>query len=374
MSSLKRIGIFLLIAAVLIIVSVGYAGSDIMKRAIVLGLGVDIDGNGEIVVTAEVVSPGNGGEQVGTFSKIVTSRGTTVAEALQDIALKAGKETSLGQCVLLMYGEDFIATDFSSTAEYFIRSDSFKESAIVCCCKGRAEDILNYGDALSQSVSIGLADKLKGLSKDVAIPVCDLLTYSRSQNELYKTGFLNVIQFVPSDNTSTENPDQTQGFFVCDTIAVLRENKLLSVLSREESQGFAVLQKKVSGNVFAVTDDDGKKYTLRANSKDVSIEEKDGAITVSVEMQVKLARTDSFGAGGMFTAKTEEEIPATMLDQVKEQATQLIKLFLQKQIADDFDILNFHDVFRQKQGTTPQVVSIKMSDIPVSVKVKVTEK
>lgn len=374
MNNLKRISIFIAVAAVLIIFSIGYAGNDIMKRAIVLGLGIDLGEDGEIVVTAEVVSPGNGSEQVGTFSKIVTSGGKTVAEALQNIALKAGKETSLGQCVLLMYGEEFIKTDFSSTAEYFIRSDSFKESVVVCCCKGRAEEMLNLGDALSQSVSIAIADKLKGLSKDVAIPTCDLLTYARSQNELYKTGFLNLVEFVPSQNESADKPDQTQGYFVFNQIAVFRQNKLVTVLSEEESLGFAILQNEVSGNVFAVTDKEGKVFTLRANSKDVGIEEKDGVVTMSVEMQVKLARTDSFGAGGLFTAKTEKEIPKDMLEQVKKQSTELATLFLQKQIEYDFDILGLHETFRQKEGSTQKVKNLKMTDIPVKLKVKVTEK
>ena len=374
MSNLKRVGIFLAIAAVLIVVSVSYAGNDIMKRAIVLGIGVDLGEDGSIVVTAEVVSPGNGSEQVGTYSKTVTSSGKTIAEALQDIALKAGKETSLGQCVLLMYGEDFIKTDFSSTAEYFIRSDSFKESAIVCCCKGRAQDMLNNGDALSQSVSIALADKLKGLSKNVAIPVCDLLTYSRSQHELYRTGFLNLVEFVPSPNESADKPDQTQGYFVCNKVAVLRANKLVTVLSVNESKGFAILNGDVAGNVFATTDDNGLTYTLRANTKDVSMDLKDGVISMSVEIQVKLARTDSFGAGDQFSAKTEPEIPETMLQQVKDEATQLATLFLNKQVEYDFDILNIHEAFRQKFGTTPQVVDLAMSQIPVKLEVKVTEK
>lgn len=374
MNNLKRISVFLAIAAVLIVVAVGYKGNDIMKRSIVLGLGVDLGENGEVVVTAEIVSPGNGSEQVGTYSKTVTASGTTIAEALQSIAVKSGKETSLGQCVLLMYGEDFFHTDFSSTADYFIRSDSFKESAIVCCCKGRAQDMLNNGDALSQSVSIALAEKLKGLSKDVAIPTCDLLTYSRSQRELYKTGFLNVVEFESSPNQSTEKPDQTQGFFVCNTVAVFRQNKLVTVLSKEESKGFAILQNKVSGNVFAVQGDDGKKYTLRANSKDVSVSEEKGVISVSVEMQVKLARTDSFGAGGIFTAKTEAEIDKDMLNQVKQQSVELATLFLQKQTELDFDILQIHDTFRQKFGTTPKVTDLKMSDIPIKLTIEVTEK
>ena len=374
MNNLKRIAIFLAVAAAVVVISVSYAGNDIATRSIVLGLGIDLDDNGDLVVTAEIVSPGNGSEQVGTYSKTVTGKGKTVAEALQDISLKSGKETSLGQCVLLMYGEDVIQTDFSSTAQYFIRSDSFKESAVVCCCKGKAQDMLNYGDALSQSVSIALADKLKGLSQNVAIPVCDLLTYSRSQNELYKTGFLNVMEFIPSPNESSDKPDQTQGYFVCNTIAVFRQNKLVTVLNQQESQGFAILQNKVSGNVFAVTGKDDKTYTLRANSKDVSIEEKDGVITIGVEMQLKLARTDSFGEGGLFTAKSERQISDAMLDQVKQQSIELCKLFLQKQVEYDFDILQLHETFRQKFGATSKVTGLTMSQIPVKLNVKVSEK
>lgn len=374
MNNLKRIAIFLVIAATLIIVAVGYKGNEILKRSIVLGLGIDLDENGAVMVTAEVVSPGNGSEQVGTYSKTVTASGTTVAEALQNIAVKSGKETSLGQCVLLMYGEDFFHTDFSSTADYFIRSDSFRESAAVCCCKGRAQDMLNNGDALSQSMSISLAEKLKGLSKDVAIPTCDLLTYSRSQSELYKTGYLNVVEFESSPNQSTEKPDQTQGFFVCNTIAVFRQNKLVTVLSEEESKGFAILQNKVSGNVFAVQDDEGKKHTLRANSKDVSVNVDKGMVSLNVKMQVKLARTDSFGAGGMFTAKTEAEIAKDMINQVKQQSVELATMFLNKQTELDFDILQIHETFRQKFGTTKEVTELKMSDIPIKLKIEVTEK
>ena len=151
---------------------------------------------------------------------------------------------------------------------------------------------------------------------------------------------------------------------MCNTIAVLRANKLVTLLSVAESKGFAILNGEVAGNVFATTDSDGLMYTLRANTKDVSMDLKDGVISMSVEIQVKLARTDSFGAGDQFSAKTEPEIPETMLQQVKEEATQLATLFLNKQVEYDFDILNIHEAFRQKFGTTPQVVDLAMSQIP----------
>ena len=159
MASLKRIAIFILIAAAVIILSVNYKGNDVLKRGIVLGLGVDGCADG-VRVTAEMISPGNGGEQVGTFTKTVSANGATVAEALQAIAEKSGKETSLGQCVVLVLGEEFVKNDFTSVTEYFMRSDSFKGSAVVCCCKGTAEQLLNSG-ATASGASMSIADGLK---------------------------------------------------------------------------------------------------------------------------------------------------------------------------------------------------------------------
>ncbi len=373
MDNLKRVAIFLAIATLTVIVSVSYRGNDILKRAIILGVGVDVAEEG-LEVTAEIVSPGNGGEQVGTFSKIVSAKGKTVAEALQNIAEKTGKETSLGQCVLLVYGEEFAAQGFDSTAEYFALSDSFKESSTVCCCKGTAKELLNCGDALLQSVSLSIADKIKGQSKDIAVPSCDLLTFARSQRELFKTGFLNYVYYELSQNQSGENPNQKQVFFRCNRVAVFRENKMIGVLSEQETQGFAILQKDVAGNVFSVVDEEENMVTLRANSKNVDISAENDKVRLQVKLFVKLARTDSFGASGQFSAKSEKEISQDSLAQAKEQAVELAKLFLNKQVEWEFDLLEIHEIFRQKQGTTKQVENLQMKDLTYSLSLTVQEK
>ncbi len=372
MNNFKRVGILLALATLIVVVSLSYKGNDILKRAIVLGVGVDV-ADGGVCVTTEIVNPGNGGEQVGTFSKIVSANGKTVAEALQHIAEKTGKETSLGQCVLLVYGEEFVQQKFSSTAEYFARSDSFKESAIVCCCKGRAQDLLNCGDALLQSVSISIAEKLKGQSKDVAAPSCDLLTFTRSQTELYKTGFLNYVYYEETQNESTENPEQKQVLFDYSQIAVFKDTKLLCVLSQEEALGFSVLLKRVAGNVFSVKDKTDEVITLRSNTKNVDISQQDLTIKIDVKIFVTLARTDSFGAGGKYAAKSQKQVDDISLEQVKQQATEWAQTFLQKQVGMDFDLLDFHEQFRQKQGDVEEVRNLPMKDITVELSISVEE-
>ena len=65
------------IAVFVIVLGESFAPGEIQSRAIVLGLGVDVcaDDPSKLRLTAEVVSPGDGSEQVGVFSKTVTSDG-----------------------------------------------------------------------------------------------------------------------------------------------------------------------------------------------------------------------------------------------------------------------------------------------------------
>ena len=372
MNNLKRIAIVLVVFSLLIVLSLNYTGNDVLKRAIVLGIGVDLEGR-QVRVTVEIVSPGNGSEQVGLYSKTVSSTGKTVADALQTIAEKSGKETSLGQCVLLVYGESLIDVDFSSITDYFVKSDSFKSSAVVCCCEGSAEDFLNKGDALLKSVSLSVADKLKSQSGDVALPVGDLLTFARSQQELYRTGFLNYVQFESTPNTDSQNPDQEQGFFLCNRVAVFRSNKLLCVLSEEETEGFALLESNVAGNTFSVTEDD-KVVTLRAGNKKLDIKQQNNVVTIDLQLFVRLARADSFGAGDSFSAKTDSEITESQKQQVKQQAVQLATDFLQKQAEWEFDLIGIHELFRRQYGTTEDVNNIPMSQLQFDLSVSVSEK
>lgn len=371
MHNLKKISLVLFVFAIVVVVSVGYKGNDILQRGIVLGVGVDA-ADGGVDVTVEVVSPGNGSEQVGTFSKTVTAFGKTVAEALQSIAEKTGKETSLGQCVLIVYGEEMMRRGFADEADYFIKSDSFKESTVVCCCQGSANELLNKGDALSQSVSLSLADKLKDVAKFVALPSCDLLAFSRSQRELYRTGYLNFVRFQSTPYVNSDNSRQQQGYFVSQEVAVFKDNAFVGILNERETNGLAVLSQKVSGNVFSVEDD--QLVTLRVNTKNVSAKLTEKGVDVFVDIYVKTARTDSFGAGGKFTAKTESEISENALKQTKQQAERLARELLQRQIDLDVDLIGLHELFRQKYGATERVKTLSMQEIPVNFVVSVSEK
>ena len=372
MSNIKRLGIALVVIALLAVVMASFKGNKILERAIILGVGID-KGEEGLTLTAEVVSPGNGQEQVGTFSKTVTVNGATVGQAIQGVAEKTGKEASLGQCVVLVLGQEFYESeDFTDVIDYFSNHHSFKESAVICCCEGSAVELFNNSNALSQSVSLSIASMLLDEAEKVGISTNSLLQYARSQRELDKTGFLNKIKFTPSENKDAQDPDKTQGYFTYREMAVFRANTFVCDLSEQEVKGMSLFLTKLKGDSF-VSDENGVKLTLQVNNKDVKQDLKGDEIDVEITLSVRFARTDSDDVSGVITAKKDKEIDEKMLESVQKQAVELAELFVQKQAEYNFDLLNFHEMVRQKEGTSDALAQKPTSDFTVNLTIKVKE-
>ena len=373
MNSLKRLGVFLLVATLLVLVSVGFKGKDIHDRAIIVGLGIDLV-DGQIEVTAEVISPGNGSEQVGTYSKTVSATGKTLAQAVQNTSQLTGKEASLGQCVLLVFGEQLVARqNLGQLLEFFVKSDSFKETATVCCCKGTAKQLFESVEALSGSVSLSLSAMMQSQAKEIAIPTTNLLSFARSQRELLQTGFLNYVETVSTNNQSSNNQSKPQVYFVYDKVAVFAKHQFVCLLSQSQTVGFSLLKNNVSGNMFVVQHN-GNDVALRSDQKDLSVTFKNGVAHFSVTLKLQLAQTDNFGQNNSFVVKNNRQIPQELLDQVQLEAQALVNDFWQMQTQYNFDIVGLHELLRSKFGTNSNLCCLPMQQIAVEFSISAQEK
>lgn len=372
MSNIRRIGIVLAVLALVAVVMASFKGSDVLERAIIIGVGIDKSDNG-LTLTAEVVSPGNGQEQVGTFSKTVTVDAETVGQAIQNVAEQTGKEASLGQCVVLVLGQKLYETvDFTAVIDYFINHHSFKESAVICCCEGEAKDLFNNSDALSQSVSLSVAAMLLDEAKKIGVATNSLLQYARSQQELDCTGVVNKIAFVKSENKDAHDPDKTQGYFTYRELAVFRRNTFVCNLNEQEVAGMSLFLDKTEGDSF-VAEQDGTKLTVQVNNKNIKQSVNGDEFEITITLSVRLARTDSEEVTGAITAKKDKEIDKKVLQSVQEQALKLAELFVAKQAEYNFDLIKLHEAVRQKEGTSSALAAKPTSDFTVNLKIEVKE-
>lgn len=373
MYNIKRIAVFVAVIVAVIVIAGSFLGEGVNDRAIIIGMGLDAVPEG-VRVTAEVISPSTG-EQVGAFSKVVSASGQTVAIAIQRLAEITGKEASLGRCLLLVFGQEYYEKrDLSDDIEFFIQSDSFKEECNICCCEGTAEELFYKGSALSQGVSLNLSSMFSSQSKQTAMVTNTLLDYTLSQDGLLKTGFMNKVKYVPSDNISQDEPDRPQGYFDLNNYLIFAENKYLCALTDEEKRGFALLNDEVVGSVF-VTEADGTKQTVTVSSKDVSLKLKEGnSIECVIDLLGKTVRTDSADVEGIFVAQKNKELSQEAIDDVVNQATEFINALLDKQRQYNFDIVNLHETIRRRDGSSEQLDNLPTEDIEVTLSVKFAEK
>lgn len=373
MYNIRRIFIVIAVIAGVVVIANSFVGEGVTDRAIIIGLGVDESDEG-VRVTAEVISPSTG-EQVGAFSKVVSANGQTVATAIKRIAEITGKEASLGRCLLLVFGQQYFERrDLSDDIEFFISSDSFKEGCNICCCEGTAEKLFYNGAALSQGVSLSLSSMFRSQSKQTAIVTNTLLDYTLSQRNMLKTGFMNKVRFVPSDNQSQDAPEQPQGFFDLKNIVIFADNKYLCELTDEENRGFALLDGDVIGSTF-VTEDGGTSQTVTISTKDVSFKlNGDNSVKCEVDLLGKVVRTDSADIEGIFVAQKNKELSQEAIDDVIKQSTEFINALLDKQRQYNFDIVNLHETIRRKEGSSKQLDELPTEDIKVELSVKFSEK
>ncbi len=374
MYNIKRISIFIFAVVAIALVAGSFMGEDIISRAIIIGIGIDGSDEG-VRLTAEIVSPASSGEQIGTFSKTISANGKSIATAISRIAELTGKEASLGRCLVIIFGQEYYENkDLSDDIDYLISSDSFKESSTICCVEGSAEDFLNNSAAMSQGVSLALSTMFTSQARQTALATNTLLDFTLSQRGLLKTGFMNQVKFVSSDNVNTQEPDKSQGYFDLRNIAIFGDNKYMCMLTDEEIRGFALLNNDVTGSSF-VTDVDGKQLTVTINSKDIKFDLQQGnVIKCEINLQGREAHTDSGEVEGQFVAQNKKELPQAAIDDIIAQATAQINSLLDKQRQYNFDIVNLHETIRRRDGTSEQLNNLPTADIDVEAVVKFNEK
>lgn len=149
---------------------------NLQNRAIVQGVGVDWEG-GQYVVTMQIFSPeGSGGQTIVDPSKenaqIITCKGASIAEAVENSALTQGKDFYLGHNRILVLGEEAAKQPLWGLFSYFVNSLDSRPDVSLLVTDGKAADILNVGIKQSILPAMSIENTVRnaqesGLSEEV---------------------------------------------------------------------------------------------------------------------------------------------------------------------------------------------------------------
>lgn len=139
---------------------------DIEKTAIIIALGIDrVESTQKYEVTAQIAVPQSTNSSKNNDDALVSGKGSTIADAIDDIAVTTGWYPLLAFCNLIVLGENTLNANVMTFVDVFIRTDKIPDSSLLVACEGKAQDLLTAASPLD-SVSAFALEKI--LVKDLA--------------------------------------------------------------------------------------------------------------------------------------------------------------------------------------------------------------
>ena len=368
MKKIAKLGIILLVGLVLFVISYSFAFKGLTDRVIMLGLGIDFEPEaGEYEVSAEVIVPGAGSSQDGAAgssgSRLVRGRGETVSLAINDIYQHYGKTPSLGECSIIVIGEQAAkSSDLRQLLGYFYASDAFKDGTVTVMCEGRASELFDVQTTMDSYVTFTLLSIVLNNSNTTTVPFTELNNIMEKQGTPSQCFYLNLIKTIKVSDDSEKQNEQSQKPAVkldASTLGVFKANRFSGFLSEEATRGMCLMTKPKIFDIFAVESERKSLYlpekttvglTQKSCGLEPELENGKATVTIKINSRVKRMRTDTLGELQGFQPYTYNEIDDDGLNQVKNQMTRLCLKALKESEEIDSDYLQIGTLFYKKYG------------------------
>lgn len=184
---------------------------DIQKTAIVLAVGIDRE-NDEFIVNSRIAVPSASGDQKAADSIQVETRGDTVGAAIQDINTKTGWYPKLVFLNLIVLGDTATQKNAFDTLDFFLRYEYMSDDCQVCCCEGKASELLNTETDVEKTPSLAIGKILSEHSATTGlVAVASLRKFSAGYFGVSKSGYMPLLKYVSlSTGKKTDGADSSE--------------------------------------------------------------------------------------------------------------------------------------------------------------------
>ncbi len=185
---------------------------DIQKTAIVLAVGIDRE-NDEFIVNSRIAVPSASGDQKAAADSIqVETRGDTVGAAIQDINTKTGWYPKLVFLNLIVLGDTATQKNAFDTLDFFLRYEYMSDDCQVCCCEGKASELLNTETDVEKTPSLAIGKILSEHSATTGlVAVASLRKFAAGYFGVSKSGYMPLLKYVSlSPGKKTDGADSAE--------------------------------------------------------------------------------------------------------------------------------------------------------------------
>lgn len=203
----KRIGLIILIVAILAFPSSLSTQARLNMRAIVTGLAIDKVGE-KYEVTAQIVKTSPSTESGGEKATVnfVSDTAETIIGAMSKLSYKTGKTAGFSHTNFVVLGKEICEKDLTQTLDYFMRDNITNDSMLLLIAKDKASDELKKTKDVELSIAIGLQKVFMYREKEGDGIMVSLLDFMKNTKEVSKTSVASMLELKSNDENSEDNP------------------------------------------------------------------------------------------------------------------------------------------------------------------------
>lgn len=286
----KSLLITLILSLSLLWISGCWSTRELDRLAIVLGTGVDLEKDGQVKLSLQIVKPsemkvgsegGTGGP--GKPALLLSHQGQTVFDAVRNFIAINSRRMLFSHNQVVIFGESLAENGIGSVLDFFERDPELREGAFLVIARGEAQDILAVPGGLEKVSALAFYNALSAsdfLSKAMKVTFNDFLL---AYNNKASAAVAPRIEVLKEAGEADEH-------FRIDGMAVFRKDKLAGWLTERETRGLLWVLGKVKSGILVLQDDPGGQdgqismEIIKAKSKiKADFEEGKPSITVEIE-------------------------------------------------------------------------------------------
>lgn len=261
------------------------------NRGIVVGMGLDVDGE-DITVACQILVAGDMGADTPNNDNyaVLSSSGKTFGEATQKMMVDSAEFMSYAHCNTVIVGKKIVESGrLFEVLDELLKNSKITENTYLVFYDGDTEEILKKKVGINLSTSfalqrmIGTADGYADISK---CTIHDYLVKTTAPLGSVVLPEVKVEHQIDEPTTSNEQKGENKVILSARQGVVVSRDKFLGSLSSEEIGLYNLVDKDFERGTFAVTFSDGKKSVeFRKKQVEIKVDEKgQGKISLDLEL------------------------------------------------------------------------------------------
>ncbi len=344
----------------------------VVNRNIVVGVGLDYDGN-EYTLYTQVVLPKNGGVASGGGNNYITLKANApnIDIAIDKIEKEQGVILSFAQAAILILGKNMMENGDLKFIDTFFMYNKVHDNLLLVMAEDKAEDIMNASVAAGEVSSLQLVRQLRPTKPPLGVSAISMQEYVRNSKNTNKINYMPMISIKetePSTDQAKEDEEKADKFLISQT-AIADDYGLKCVLDEVMTQNYNIATKNMQDGVLKVDGEDF--FSIHIIESKPSLSYDLDKMECEIKIKLKTIRTEArYDKGKVSFMLSNEEIK-----RLKWAIDLRMKAIFDFGLQNNIDILNIKDGFSKKfpKKTSQILAEDFLNKINLNVDVVITQ-